>query len=281
MEKHIDIQKMHDFCDAIKGSQNFKSLVSLHEELVVKVYSRKPLFYKMVFKHERFLLALCIYGYHFKINRPTLKQIKKRIVDDYNLASPSTFSSFITMLHFTGRLELLKTPGDRRSKHFAVTRSVLDETWDLLMTMIKPYASIYRVKRIEQLAFSESIIEDFFSKYIDFIENDITIIKQFNELELFLNRDGGHMIILRIYIEYIRKETLSIDLAPKELASYASVSMMHINNILHSAAKSGLLSVERRTGIRINEKFVSLFENYFAFYLSQILYCMNCLPEHN
>lgn len=281
MEKYIDIQKMHDFCDALKGSKDFKSLVSLHEELVVKIYSRKPLFYKMVFKYDRFLLALCIYGYHFKTNRPTLKQIKKRIVDDYNLASPSTFSSFITMLHFTGRLELLKIPGDRRSKHFAVTRSVLDETWDLLMTMIKPYGSIYRVKRIEQLSFSESIIEDFFIRYVDFVENNITITNEFNGLELFLNRDGGHMIILRIYIEYIRKKTFSIDLAPKELASYASVSMMHINNILHNAARSELVSIDKRTGIRINESFVNLFESYFSFYLCQILYCMNCLPEHN
>lgn len=281
INKHLEVRELYQFCEGLKGSQSFKDLVLLHEEMVVKIYSKRPLFYKMAFKYDRFLLALCIYGYHFKLNRPTLKQIKKIIVDDYNLASSSAFSSFVTMLHFTGRLELLKIPDDRRSKYFSVTRSVLCETWELLMTMIKPYTSIYRVKRLEQLAFNESLIQTFFSNYVIFVENNIKIVNEFNKSSLFLNRDGGHMIILRIYIEYIRKKTLSIDLSPKELASYANVSMMHINNVLCDATKSGLVSNDKRRGIRINEEFVILFENYFSFYLSQILYCINCLPGHN
>ena len=127
---------------------------------------------------------------------------------------------------------------------------------------------------------AKNFLPQFFSRYGDFVFHHITIKGILPESELFIERDGGHMIMLILYKEYILQGTRRIILSSKKIASYSHVSRSHICSLLREAQNAGFIHVENNLFIELSDKFINMFRTYFSLYLAQVLYAFNVEPEN-
>lgn len=264
----------------ISHSANINGIILLHEKMLSEFYIKKPLFYKMLFKSFRFYIATAIFSIYYCKPSPSLKLTKELILKQEKSISINTLNSLFTLLMVSGRLDVYKNQDNPREMLFRPSESAEKEISDLINSVLKPWQQYYCCQGGRYRCHAKNFLSQFFSRYGDFVFNNITIKELLPESELFIEKDAGHMIMLILYKEYVLQDTQRVILSSKKIASYSHVSRSHISSLLKEAQNAGFIHVENNLFIDLSDKFIEMFRRYFSLYLAQVLYAFNVEPDN-
>lgn len=258
----------------ITHTTNINELIMIHEMMLNAFYSKKPLFYKMIFKYSRFSCVANICSIYYSTPQATLKNVKDFIHSQKKPISINTLNSLLIQLRVSGRLEVFRNENNRRESLYRPSLKVIEEIHELILTMLKPYQILHREACSQPHIRAEEMVPLFFSRYSHIVCNHITVTDLLPESALFIEKDAGHMIMLILYKEYIQQNSTRIMLSHKKIAAYSYVSRTHVCSLLKEAQAAGLISLENNLFIELSENFIKLFQEYFSLYLAQVLYCV-------
>ncbi|MBP1132297.1 MULTISPECIES: hypothetical protein [Serratia] len=261
--------QMENQAKKIRNSQNFHAAIVKHGELLKDTYKKHPLFYKIIFRNSRFIVCSTILSIYYLQSNASLKDIKK-FFKGKNIISESSLDSFLFFLRVGRRLEIKPCDRDRRLMCYKPTLHALFETQALIASIALPYQMLTPKMPIVALLENPGFIPDFFAAYGQFMLKEIYLIDLVPQSELFISKDAGHMILLMLFIESIKQDSPLLLLSSAKIAKCCSVSRAHINRILKTAEKSGLLSTINNVVIELNRSFFIMAERYLSLYFSMI-----------
>lgn len=258
----------------IKNTTDVNELILIHEMMLSTFYLKKPLFYKMIFKFSRFSSVASIYSIYYSMPHATLKNVKDFILRQDKSISINTLNSLLIQLRVSGRLEIYRNEKNRRENLYRPSLKSIQEVYDLIQTMLKPYRILNREPYSQNENSAEEMIPSFFSRYSHLVLNHVAISELLPDAILFIEKDAGHMIMLILYKEYLQQNSSRIMLSHKKIATYSHVSRSHVCGLLKEAQAAGFVSLENNLFIVLSEKFITLFREYFVLYMAQVLFCV-------
>lgn len=282
----MDIQKRTEQllrrCEQFKTMYGFNEAVALHYQLNLETYKLQPLFYKIVFQESRFHIVLAICCVVFGQQLHSVSEIKE-ICARYRIASPNSVIAIIALLKASGRLATLRDESDRRKVLLEATEKGIQDLKCYLKGGFAPLNILY-----PQLNLSESVLDKkhvrrmFFSRATDMMFHGINFHNLIPNLNIFVNKDGGRMMMLYLWIEARKKsqsDNITLEYSQKKLAQMFSVSRTHVRRIFNDAIEYGFIEDEEGSRVTLLPAFFDLVETYTGLYFAWILDYMNLDPE--
>lgn len=253
----------------IRSSNLFHSAIVKHSVMLKDTYRKHPLFYKIIFRNSRFIICSTILSIYY--NRPNagLKDVKL-FFKGKNIISENSLDSFLFFLRVGRRLEVMHPEQDKRQLLYKPTPSALRETHALIASMALPYQVIAPSIPVAALLETSDFIPAFFEAYGQLMLKEIYLIDLVPQADLFISKDAGHMVLMMLFIESIEQDSPLLLISSARIAKFCSVSRAHINRILLSAEKSGLLMTTNNVVIELNSSFFIMAERYFSLYFAMV-----------
>ncbi|WP_336983633.1 MULTISPECIES: hypothetical protein [unclassified Cedecea] len=243
----------------------FIPAVETHCRLMIEEFKKDRLYYKYIFSNNRFVISTVTASVFFNKDEAFLSDVVSECLTT-GLVSHNTITSLLLLFNVSGRISLGESDNDKRKKNFKITRKGRLDIIKLLNTMV-PALSLMFEGPYNPKIISDDQISVFFKSYAKIHRSSLFIINFVNDLDVFISKDSGHMILVYLYMLAIE------DNKPKAILSLVSkecgVSRTHLRNILIAAEEINMLSFNKKTGeITIYESFVKMFTSYMAYYFS-------------
>ncbi|WP_413528201.1 hypothetical protein [Rahnella inusitata] len=264
--------------EAIKSHKDIEAVMQKHYKLLFRLYLTKPLYFKVIFKANRFIIGSAIMAYFFTTEKPTLRHVKD-FCKKTGLISDNTIDSFLLFIRVGGRMDVKKDPQDKRKLNYQVTSKALDETRALINTMMIPYGMLYPDFDVSGCLKMENFMADYFHKYAEITLNQVYLFDMVPDCKEFIFRDAGHMLLMDLYIESIRQQTAVIEYNYLKASLKCGVSRSHIKRCLKAAEVGGLLTLDTPNNtIILHLTFMQMVLNYFAVYMAMVEHGLRGLP---
>ncbi|XXN66172.1 hypothetical protein ACRQ84_22105 (plasmid) [Enterobacter ludwigii] len=258
--------------EEIKSHKNIALVMQKHYNLLFRLYLTKPLYFKVIFKANRFIIGSAIMAYFFTTDKPTLCQVKD-FCKKTGLISNNTIDSFLLFIRVGGRMEVEKDAQDKRKLTYKVTRKALDETRALINTMMIPYGMMYEDFDVSACLKMKTFKTEYFKKYAEITLNHVHLFDMVPESKAFIFRDAGHMLLMDLYIETIKQKSSVIEYNFLKASLKCGVSRSHIKRCLQAAEAAGLLTIDTvNNTIILHPSFMQMALDYFAVYMAMVEY---------
>ncbi|CCG86016.1 hypothetical protein [Erwinia piriflorinigrans] len=273
-EKALIIMKMEKHIEAIKSfnDNKFEKSIFLHYHSISYSYSKNKLFYKTIFKNHRFVLSTILVIEFFTSSPPLLAEVKRKFML-LEMLSDNTVSNFLTFLKVSRRIKTRTLNDDHRKQSFVVTDKGLNETLNLIKTMVIPLDYLSPELSLKTRVEESNSLNDFFHNYSAIINNGLFDFECAANIDIFILKDAGHMILLNLYCNVEKKphgNIVSVSLA--EISAKCGVSRSHIKRIITEAELAGLLLFSmKKKEILLLPPFFRMTEEYMAYYFSKVL----------
>lgn len=265
--------------EEIKSHKDIELVMQKHYKLMFKLYLTKPLYFKVIFKANRFIIGTAVMTYFFTTDNPTLRHVKD-FCKTTGLISENTVDSFLLFIRVGGRMEVKKDPLDKRKLNYTVTSRAQDETRALINTMMIPYGMLYPDFDVSRCLKMENFNAEYFRKYSEIILNQIYLFDMVPDCKEFIFRDAGHMMLMDLYIESIRQQNAVIEYNYLKASLKCGVSRSHIKRCLKAAEAGGLLRLDSANNtIVLHLTFMQMVLNYFCVYMAMVEYGLSGLPD--
>ncbi|MFU2319076.1 hypothetical protein [Rahnella sp. PCH160] len=276
-------QKLRDLishrAQEIKSHKDIESVMQKHYKLLFRLYLTKPLYFKVIFKANRFIIGSAIMAYFFTTEYPTLRHVKD-FCKKTGLISDNTVDSFLLFIRVGGRMDVKKDPLDKRKLNYTVTSKALDETRALINTMVIPYGMLYKDFDVSRCLKMENFNAEYFRKYSEITLNQIYLFDMVPDCKEFIFRDAGHMILMDLYVESIRQKSPMIEYNYLRASLKCGVSRSHIKRCLKAAEAGGLLILDTTNNtIVLHLSFMQMVLNYFAVYMAMVEYGLHGMSD--
>lgn len=249
-----------------------------HYRLLFRLYLTKPLYFKVIFKANRFIIGSALIAYFYTTEKPTLRQVKD-FCKKTGLISDNTIDSFLLFIRVGGRMDVKKDPQDKRKLNYQVTSKALDETRALINTMMIPYGMLYPEFDVSGCLKMENFTASYFQKYSEITLNQVYLFEMVPDCKAFVFRDAGHMLLMDLYIESIKQQTVVIEYNYLKASLKCGVSRSHIRRCLQAAEVGNLLTLDTANNtIILHPTFMQMALNYFAVYMAMVEYGLSGLP---
>ncbi|KNC08246.1 hypothetical protein HS962_02195 [Pantoea sp. BIGb0393] len=256
----------------IKSHKNIALVMQKHYKLLFRLYLTKPLYFKAIFKANRFIIGSAIMAYFFTTHKPTLCQVKD-FCKKTGLISNNTIDSFLLFIRVSGRMEVEKDAQDKRKLTYKVTTKALDETRALINTMMIPYGMLYEDFDVSACLKMKTFKTEYFKKYADITLNHVYLFDMVPESKAFIFRDAGHMLLMDLYIETLKQQSSVIEYNYLKASLKCGVSRSHIKRCLQAAEAVGLLTLDAaNNSIILHLSFMQMALDYFAVYMAMVEY---------
>lgn len=262
------------------NNDELDSLVIEHSELLFKLYKTNMLFYKVIFKANKFNLAALIMSLSFTNESPSLSDVIDRFTP-LNQMSKNSISNFFSLLVFTGRLKTYRNEEDARKVNFRTTDKLNNEAYQLINTMVAPITHKLQIK-IPDLNV-EIYLKHFFDNFSKVVLENKFNFHSLPDVDIFINRDGGHAIILALYCSKKMKEPGKYQTPNvKEIARWSGVSRSHILGVLKDMKSTGFADCgDIESEIILTDKFVKFTRDYFRLFFSFCIIGMKTFIEQS
>lgn len=282
MDNHISPQALVCRKDIIKHNENFLDAIKEHYLINVEIYKKQPLFYKTILQESRFntVLSMCCFIFGGQVD--SVSELKT-LCTRYNIASPNSVVAIITLLKTTQRIKVWRSDIDRRKLLITPTMKGLNDLKKYMSSAFLPVKILYPNYDINLDILEDSHFRHvFFQRAAEYLFRGITFQKIFPEVGVFIDKDGGRMIMLYLYlraIDNLSERGAVIEYSASALAKEFFVSRIHVARIIKSAEECGYLK-ERKTGLLdIYPSFIELVENYAGLYLAYTTHYLNIHPR--
>lgn len=284
MENHVSYETLMQRRDFIKRNKNFSRAITEHYIANEVIYEKQPLFYKTILQESRtnIILSVCclIYG-----QKSTSVSDIKYLCQKYNIASSNSVIAVITFLRATNRIITFRCSEDRRKTMINPTPKGLSELKRYMSSAFIPLITLYPNYNISSNLLDNDVHRcNFFSRVSEYLFTGMTFKKTLPEVEFFINKDGGRMIMLYIYLQAMANEydgAYLINYSASEFANKFFVSRVHVNRIIHEAQAHGYLEVRKDKRLKVSTKFIELVENYAGTYFSYVEHYLDIHPSES
>lgn len=250
--------------------EELNDAIQCHYELLLKLYLTNPLYFKTLFKANRFIVGSAILGIYYTRESSTFKDVKRFCISN-DLFSSNSLDSFLLFLRVGGRLEVYRDSQDKRKLNYKPTPKALLETQRMINTMIIPCAMLSDAFDVEFYQQHKNFVPAFFRTYTEITLNRLFLHDMVPGSAEFLSRDGGHMIMFYIYLESIKQQSLTIKFNILKSAFCCGVSRSHIRRCLQAAEQVELLKIEDGVnGLTLSSTFIEMVKEYFCIYLATV-----------
>ncbi|CZX67829.1 Uncharacterised protein [Enterobacter hormaechei] len=172
---------------------------------------------------------------------------------------------------------------DRRKTKIAPTEKGLDELKRYMSGAFTPVSILYPTFNINvNLLDNDTLRHNFFRRAAEYLFRGLTFSKVLPEVGLFIDKDGGRMIMLYLYLQAIKNKTAYgaiIAYSASTLAKEFFVSRIHVNRIIKSAQEAGYLKDRGDGRMSIYPAFIELVENYAGLYFAYVTHYINVVPK--
>ncbi len=274
----MDIKKRTELlfrqCEQLKSMPGFYDAVALHYQLSLDSYKLQPLFYKIILQESRFniVLAICCVIFGQKIH--SVSEIKE-ICSRYKIASPNSVIAIVTLLKTGGRLTTVRDESDRRKVQLEATDKGMQDLKFYLKGAFTPLNILYpELSLSEHTLEKKNIRRTFFSRAAEMIFEGITYPNVLPAAGVFVNKDGGRLMMLHLLIEARKHSSankVTLDYSQKRLAQMFSISRTHVRRVLNDAIECGLIEDEEGSKITLLPAFFETAETYAGLYFAWVL----------
>ena len=282
MDSHISTEALLRRRDVIKGNDNFLPAIKAHYAIQYNIYTQQPLFYKTILQESRFNIVLSICCFVFGNQASSVSEIKT-LCDRYKIASPNSVIALITLLKTSGRITTWRSRDDRRKVLIAPTQKGLDELKQYMAGAFEPISILYPAYNISlDLLDNDNRRHGFFRRAAEYLFRGVTFSKIFPEIGLFIEKDGGRMIALHLYLQAVEQRGSRgavIEYSASALAKTFFVSRIHVSRLIRAAEDAGYLKVRKDGLLDIYPSFMRLVENYVGLYLAYTTHYLNIHPR--
>ncbi|MHA6308593.1 hypothetical protein ACX3SV_16045 [Hafnia paralvei] len=277
LEKELFLYSSH-----IQKLPNFRTCVEKHYDLMLSMCKTHPLFYKTMFKDTRFNIAITVLCFYFTQKAPTLSDVKNYCVN-HGLGSHNSLESLMFFLRVGGRLNVFKSEKDKRILLFNPTEKGLNETRRYLANSLAIFPELLPDYRLEKNHLdSYEGLEKFFIRCAELFFNDVIVSNILPDSQIFLLKDAGHMIFIRLYLEALKQKEnpgVATTISYSQIAKETSVSRTHLRRIVDAAAKKSLMTPHENMTLTLHDSFITLAEEYMGLYFAFVLYCLEINPS--
>lgn len=282
MDIHISSRALLHRRDVIKNNPRFSEAIKEHFAINDAIYKKQPLFYKTMLQESRFNIVLSMCCFVFGDQASSVSEIKE-LCTKYKIASPNSVIAIITLLRTTNRIKTWRCTEDRRKTIIEPTQKGLDELKNYMSGAFLPVSTLYPDFNINiNLLDNDTLRHSFFRRAAEYLFRGVTFKKILPEVGLFIEKDGGRMIMLYLYLQAIKNKNAhgaTIDYSASVLAKEFFVSRIHVNRIIKSAQEAGYLKEREDGRIYIYPNFLQLVENYAALYFAYVTHYLNIHPK--
>jgi len=282
MDNHISSRALLHRRDVIKSNPRFSEAIKEHYAINDAIYKKQPLFYKTMLQESRFNIILSMCCFIFGNQAESVSEIKE-LCSKYKIASPNSVIAIITILRTTGRIKTWRCPEDRRKTIIEPTQKGLDELKRYMSGAFLPVSILYPAFNINvNLLDSDVLRNNLFRRASEYLFRGLTFRKVLPEVGLFIEKDGGRMIMLHLYLQAMGNKTAhgaTIDYSASTLAKEFFVSRIHVNRIIKAAQEQGYLKDRGDGRMTIYPAFMELVENYAGVYFAYVTHYINVIPK--
>lgn len=282
MDNHISSRALLHRRDVVKSNPRFSEAIIEHYTINDTIYKKQPLFYKTMLQESRFNIILSMCCFIFGKQAESISEIKE-LCSKYKIASPNSVIAIITLLRTTGRIKTWRCTEDRRKTIIEPTQKGLDELKHYMSGAFLPVSILYPSFNIDVNLLDDDLLRNnFFRRAAEYLFRGLTFKKILPEVGLFIDKDGGRMIMLNLYLKAIKNKTAHgaiIDYSSRTLAKEFFVSRIHVNRIIKSAQEIGYLKDRGDGRMSISPAFIELVENYSALYFAYVTHYINFVPK--
>lgn len=265
-------KKLQDLARNFREKENIDEAIKCHYDLLLKQYLTNPLYFKTLFKANRFIVGSAILGIYYTRPGSTFKDIKRFCIGN-DLFSSNSLDSFLLFLRVGGRLEVYRDHQDKRKFNYKPTPKALEETRRMINTMLIPYSMLSDNVDLTFYQTHKNFVPAFFTAYSEVTLNRIFLHDMVPGSGEFLSRDGGHMIMFYLYLESIKQKSRVIKYNILKAAFCCAVSRSHIRRSLQAAGQIGLLTIEDELHqLTLSQGFLDMVKDYFCLYLASTVH---------
>jgi len=266
----------------IKNNPRFSEAIKQHFTINDAIYKKQPLFYKTMLQESRFNIVLSMCCFVFGDQASSVSEIKE-LCTRYKIASPNSVIAIITLLRTTNRIKTWRCTEDRRKTIIEPTKKGLDELKNYMSGAFLPVSTLYPDYNVNiNLLDNDTLRHSFFRRAAEYLFRGVTFKKILPEVGLFIEKDGGRMIMLYLYLQAMKNKNAhgaTIDYSASVLAKEFFVSRIHVNRIMKSAQEAGYLKEREDGRISIYPNFLQLVENYAGLYFAYVTHYLNIHPK--
>jgi DNA-binding MarR family transcriptional regulator len=282
MDIHISSRALLHRRDVIKNNPRFSEAIKEHYRINDAIYKKQPLFYKTMLQESRFNIVLSMCCFVFGNQASSVSDIKE-LCTRYKIASPNSVIAIITLLRTTHRIKTWRCSEDRRKTMIEPTAKGLDELKRYMSGAFLPVSILYPDYNINiNLLDDTGQRHSFFHRAAEYLFRGVTFKKILPEVGLFIDKDGGRMIMLYLYLQAIKNKNAHgaiIEYSASVLAREFFVSRIHVNRIMKSAQEAGYFKERENGFITIHASFIELVENYAGLYFAYVTHYLNIHPK--
>lgn len=243
-----------------------------HFNLLLELYIEKPLYFKILFKANRFILGLVILSKFYATSDHSLKGLKEHCLS-LNILSKNTIDSFIFYLRAGRRLNMLHDVNNKRKLTYEPTEKALEETRRLLNSMVIPYDIMFPERPLGERVNAIGCLSMFFNNYSELVFNEIFVVDFVVDAQPLVTKDAGHMILYHLFSEVKRQNSTIIKINYYKSAIICGISRSHLKRCLLSCEKEKLISINKNANyLQISTRLTMAARYYFSLYLATIVY---------
>jgi len=281
MEIHISSKALLCRSNIIKNNPRFNEAIREHFRINDEIYKKQPLFYKTMLQESRFNIILSMCCFVFGNQASSVSDIKT-LCSRYKIASPNSVIAIITLLKTTHRIKTWRSEEDRRKVLIQPTQKGLDELKRYMSGAFLPVNILFPAYNTNvDMLDNDTLRHNFFRRAAEYLFRGVTFKKILPEVGLFIEKDGGRMIMLYLYLQATKNMNgrgAVIDYSASILAKEFCVSRIHVNRLIKAAQNAGYLKERENGSIEIYPSFIQLVENYTGLYFAYITHYLNIHP---
>ena len=283
MDSYISPKTLAYRRDIIKRNDNFLPAIKKHYLINDELYKKQPLFFKTILQESRFNIVLAMCCFIFGNQATSVSEIKT-LCSRYKIASPNSVIAIITLLKTTQRIKVWRSVADRRKVLLTPTPKGLEDLKTYMSSALMPVKLLFPSCDINvDILEDDNLRHAFFHRAAEYLFRGITFQNIFPEVGIFIDKDGGRMIMLHLYLQSVDIMTTRgavIEYSASALAKMFFVSRIHVGRIIKLAEERGYLK-ERKNGLLdIYPSFIALVENYAGLYLAYATHYLNINPRN-
>ncbi|MCI1899567.1 MAG: MarR family transcriptional regulator [Enterobacter sp.] len=282
MDKNISSKALLHRRDVIKNNPRFSEAIRQHFAINDSIYKKQPLFYKTMLQESRFTIVMSMCCFIFGNQAGSVSEVKE-LCTRYKMASPNSVIAIITLLRTTGRIKTMRCTEDRRKMLIEPTQKGLDELKRYMAGALEPISTLYPDYNINiNLLDNNALRHSFFHRAAEYLFRGVTFKKILPEVGLFIDKDGGRMIMLYLYLQATKNRNphgAVIEYSASVLAKEFYVSRIHVNRMMKLAQEAGYLKDRENGFMTIYPSFIELVENYAGLYFAYITHYLNLHPK--
>lgn len=242
-------------------------------DAVLALYEGDPFLTRLLLEAGRYVTfgnIMCMHARYDEADRSTWPTtgLLKESMRQFGVSSPRRVEALIARLVDSGFLEMVPSPQDRRVRILTPTGRMIDQDLDWLAAHYLPlhvlfpdpgYAPIVRRDRALQMAQRLACM--------DFLGHGANILAGNPGIMLFLGRDAGVMILIKlIQMTHAAKDDSQTGLPYSDIGARFGVSRTHVREVLREAERAGFVQLSGRGGqlVQLTPAVMQVFDRFTA-----------------